>query len=295
MKRGQATRQLHAADGEVPEDTDRLDSEARIYTVESIGAVQGRGKKWFANLKMTGGFQRCQLDSGATCDVMSLKDMRRLDPAAKLLPSQTKLVLYSGQSMQSVGIFHTECVVRGKVHRLRFEIVRSGQRPLLSGETSERLGLLHFTIPEELLMVGHGSSGPLTRQQLVHAYTDVFNDPVESLPGDVHFELDPNVAPVQASPRNVPVAFRDAVKAQLDKYEADGHLTSVSEPTDWISNMVIVKQPEKLRICIDPKSLNRALKRSHYIMPTLEDVLHKLPRAHIFTLVDARDAFLQCR
>lgn len=234
MKRGQATRQLHAADGEVPEDTDRLDSEARIYTAESIGAVQGRGKKWFANLKMNGGFQRCQLDSGATCDVMSLKDMRRLDPAAKLLPSQTKLVLYSGQSMQSIGIFLTECVVRGKVHKLRFEILRSGQRPLLSGETSERLGLLHFTIPEELLMVGHGSSGPLTRQQLVHVYTDVFNDPVESLPGDVHFELDSNVAPVQASPRNVPVAFRDAVKAQLDKYEADGHLTSVSEPTDWI-------------------------------------------------------------
>lgn len=82
MKRGQATRQLHAAEREVPEDTDRSDTEAHIYTAESIGAVQGHGKKWFANLKMNGGFQRCQVDSG--------------------------------QSMQSMGIFHTECVVRGK-------------------------------------------------------------------------------------------------------------------------------------------------------------------------------------
>lgn len=129
----------------------------------------------------------------------------------------------------------------------------------------------------------------------MHTYNDVFNDPVESLPGDVHFELDTKVTPVQASPRNVPVTLRDAVKAQLDKYERDGHLTSVSEPTEWISNMVIVKQPEKLRICIDPKSLNRAIERSRYIMPTLEDVLYKLPGARIFTLVDARDAFLQCR
>lgn len=86
-----------------------------------------------------------------------------------------------------------------------------------------------------------------------------------------------------------------AVKAQLDKYEADGHMTSVTEPTDWISNMVIVKETEKLRVCIDPKHLNQALKRSHYIMPTLEDVLYKLPKARIFTLVDARDAFLQCK
>lgn len=64
MKRGQATRQLHAADGEAPVDTDGPNAEAHIYTAESIGAVQGRGKKWFANLKMNGGFQRCQLDSG---------------------------------------------------------------------------------------------------------------------------------------------------------------------------------------------------------------------------------------
>lgn len=30
-------------------------------------------------------------------------------------------------------------------------------------------------------------------------------------------------------------------------------------------------------------------------MPTLEYVLHKLPRACIFTLVDAWDAFFQCK
>jgi hypothetical protein len=29
-------------------------------------------------------------------------------------------------------------------------------------------------------------------------------------------------------------------------------------------------------------------------MPTLEDVLYKLPKARVFMLVDARDAFLQC-
>lgn len=178
---------------------------------------------------------------------------------------------------------------------LSFEIVRSSQRPLLSGDTCKRLGLMHFTIPKELLMVGHSSSEFLTRQHLIKTYDDVFNAPVESLPGEVHFELDKDVASVQSSPRYVPVALRDAVKAQLDKHETDGHLASVSEPTEWISNMVIVRQPEKLRICIDPKSLNLAMKRSHYIMPTLEDVLYKLPKARVFTLVDARNAFLQCK
>ena len=71
---------------------------------------------------------------------------------------------------------------------------------------------------------------------------------------------------VQCAPHNVPIALKVAVKAQLDKYEADGHMTSVTEPTDWISNMVIVKKPEKLRVCIDPKHRNQALKHSYYII-----------------------------
>lgn len=50
-----------------------------------------------------------------------------------------------------------------------------------------------------------------------------------------------------------------------------------------------------MRICIDPKHLNQALQRSHYHMPTLEDILFKLPKARLFTLVDVRDAFLHCR
>lgn len=126
----------------------------------------------------------------------------------------------------------------------------------------------------------------------MNTYDYVFNAPVASLPGEVHFELDRNVAPVQGASRKVPMVLGDAVKAQLDNYEKGRHLVSVSEPTEWISNMMMVRQPEKLRTCIDPKSLNLALKSSHYIMPTLEDVLHKLASSHLFTLVDARDAFL---
>ncbi|KAK7933832.1 hypothetical protein WMY93_004728 [Mugilogobius chulae] len=292
MKKARPDQRVNIADELTGEDED---ADNQIYSVETIGAVNGQGKKWFATLKINGNLQRCQLDSGATCNVMSIKDKRRLAPSIPLLPSKARLLLYSGESLNSIGIFRTECVVRGKSHMLDFEIVRCHQRPLLSGTTSVELGLMHFTIPHELNKIDQNHSVPLTKQQLIDKFADVFSGPVQSLPGEVHFELDSSVTPVQASPRNVPVALRSAVKAQLDKHERDGHITPVSEPTDWISNMVIVRQPEKLRICIDPKSLNQALRRSHYQMPTLDDVLYKLPKARVFTLVDARDAFLQCK
>lgn len=271
-----------------------------VYAVESIGAVRTRGKKWFVNLRLNGTLQKCQIDSGATCNVMSLRDKKRLAPREKLKQSNTTLKLYSDHGLPSLGVSTMDCVVRGCKYKLEFEVVNARQLPLLSGSMSEEMGLIHFTIPEELRVeelntVNHSLTKPLSRNTVITAYQDVFTGPVEALPGEVHFELDPAIQPVQCAPRNVPVAMKDAVKAQLDRYEAEGHITSVSEPTDWISNMVIVRRPEKLRICLQPHHLNRALKRSHYIMPTLEDVLYKLPKAKVFTLVDARDAFLQCK
>ena len=36
----------------------------------------------------------------------------------------------------------------------------------------------------------------------------------------------------------------------------------INEPTDWISSLVAVKKPGKLRTCIGPEDLNKTLKRN---------------------------------
>lgn len=68
-------------------------------------------------------------------------------------------------------------------------------------------------------------------------------------------------------------------------------IKKVTTPTDWISSMLTVKKPGKLRICIDPRDLNKAIKRSHYIMPTLEDILPNLANAKVFSVLDAKEGF----
>ena len=75
----------------------------------------------------------------------------------------------------------------------------------------------------------------------------------------------------------------------------EGILTPVNEPTDWGSSMVTVVKSNKLRICIDPKDLNRAIKRSHYPMPTIEEVATKLSKAKVFTVLDAKSGFWQIK
>ena len=111
----------------------------------------------------------------------------------------------------------------------------------------------------------------------------------------MHLQTNPEVAPVQHTPRKMPVALKKEIKAKLDEMEKRGIITPVTEPTDWISSMVVVKKGTKLRICLSPSDLNKALKRSHYPMPTIEEILPKLHNAKVFSVLDAADGYNQCR
>ena len=90
-----------------------------------------------------------------------------------------------------------------------------------------------------------------------------------------------------------PVTIRKEVKEKIAYLEGKGIIKKETEPTDWISSMVVVAKPNKIRICLDPKDLNKALKRPKYQMPTLEELLPKLNNAKVFSTLDAKDGFYQ--
>lgn len=133
---------------------------------------------------------------------------------------------------------------------------------------------------------------PITREALIEKYPDVFGDGVGKLAGEHHIRLDNTVDPVQHAPRRVPVALRAKVKEALEDLVKQEVIAPVTSPTAWISSMVTVpKKNGKLRICLDPKYLNRAVQREHYPLPTIEDVATRLHGAKVFTKLDARNGF----
>ena len=69
-------------------------------------------------------------------------------------------------------------------------------------------------------------------------------------------------------------------------------IAAVDTPTDWVSSLVLVEKPNgKLRICIDPKKLNKALKSNHYPLQVIEDILPDLAQAKIFSLFDVKNGY----
>lgn len=111
--------------------------------------------------------------------------------------------------------------------------------------------------------------------------------------GTLRIRTDPNVKPVQNHSRRVPVPLQKELKAKLRDMEKNGIITKVTTPTAWINNMVAVKTPSKLRVCLDPQQLNKAIYRNHFPSQTVEELAPKLSKARIFTVVDAKDGFNQ--
>ena len=51
----------------------------------------------------------------------------------------------------------------------------------------------------------------------------------------------------------------------------------VDKQTEWINSIVPVQKPDgSLRLCLDPKDLNRAIKRNQWYTRTIDDVLPQL-------------------
>lgn len=74
-----------------------------------------------------------------------------------------------------------------------------------------------------------------------------------------------------------------------------GVLAQVEEPTPWVSSLAVAtKKSGALRICIDPKHLNAALKREAYQLPILDDMLPELAQAKVFSTVDLKAGYWHC-
>ena len=111
---------------------------------------------------------------------------------------------------------------------------------------------------------------------------------------EYEIRINPSVVPVQLPPRQVPFKIRELVKAELQRMENMGVISKVTEPTEWISQMVVVAKPNgAIRVCLDPRELNKAILRQHYPMNTLEAVVSQMSDVKILSKFDATSGYWQ--
>ena len=143
---------------------------------------------------------------------------------------------------------------------------------------------------------------PLTKQDILETYADVFTR-IGKFPGlPYKFQLKPNAKPTRHAPRKVSIHLQDAFHEEIRNLEALGILEETKDVTEWVNSFVIVERKlpinssnshspghsmnKKLQICLDPRDLNEALEREPYYTCSIEEIMGKFHGMTRFTIAD---------
>ncbi|XP_052276600.1 uncharacterized protein K02A2.6-like [Dreissena polymorpha] len=136
----------------------------------------------------------------------------------------------------------------------------------------------------------------LETESIIEKYSDVLGEEIGCIPGEYEIKIDKSIEPVVHAPRPVPVAIREQLQAELKHLEKCNIIAKVTEPTQWVSSLVCVRKKNgRVRICIDPTDLNRAIRREHYPMNSFDDVATRLNGSKYFTTLDANMGYYQIK
>ena len=232
--------------------------------------VKGRNRTT-ALMKVNGCDVRFQLDSGADVNTICQRFVKK----TQVLATPQKLVMWNKTKLKPLGetILDVKNPKTGEITSTRFTVVPNGFNCLLGSTTVQEMGLITVN--------NHKFVGKVQTE----------SEDLGDL-GEAKLCVDPNVKPKILPSRRIPIALESDVQVEINRLVGAGVLVAVDEPTEWVSQMAVVRKPSgKLRICIDPQPLNVALQREHYRLPTLDDVLPKFNDAKIFTKLDVKAAY----
>jgi len=260
-----------------------VQSDVEMLHISTCNRTEGQ-TSWFKDFEIFGKQITCKLDSGAEANVMSIDTLKEFIQNPQLESTNTVLTSYTSESSRPLGKIVLPIQHHNKQYQISFFIVNQCTSTLIGLPACKQLDVLR--------RVDTLSKAPNT---ILDQYSDVFCG-LGCYPGEYHIAVDPSVMPVVNPPRRVPLSVQPKLKQKLDSLVKTGVLMKRDEPTDWVNSLLIVEKKDKsLRLCLDPRQLNLAIKREHYVIPTADDIISRLHGKSVFTIIDMKDAFWQVK
>ena len=104
--------------------------------------------------------------------------------------------------------------------------------------------------------------------------------------------INETVKPVVHPLRRVPFALRHKLKAELERLVSLNVIEKMDHPTDWVNSIVLVEiGDDSIRVCLDPKDLNKAIKREIIQLLTPEEIMSMMAGATKFAKTDTSSGY----
>ena len=191
----------------------------------------------------------------------------------------------SKKPLEVLGTFSALTKVGEAVVKAEFVVIDGEGEALLGRETAVQLGVLQLGVPVYSLK---------SKEEILHDYKGIFEG-VGKLTGfQVKLHVDPEVPAVAQPVRRTPFSLPEKVKEKIEELVAMDIIEPVEGPTPWVSPVVVVpKQNDEIRLCVDMRRGNEAIIRERYQIPTLEEVLYDLNQSTAFSKLDLKWGYHQ--
>ena len=313
-------------------DTIHIDHADEV-TEEEENSDQRRNRypSTLVKIKVNNKFVYMHVDSGAEANIMNEGCYSKLDPKPKLKSTSVKLKPYKSKPIPCKGYFTAEVAANGLNKKdVKIYVTEGNEgRNLLGKYTAFELNILeinlqaisqqgeerdkgrkvehlsyeemkkHLSSKEEGLKVLKRIKCEGNEEDMVDAlkkeFPTVFKGIGKHRFREVKLIADEDVKPMIQPMRRIPFARRDKLEEILKELEMEDVIEDVNGPTEWISNVVMTPkaEPGQMRMNIDMTGVNKAVKRTRHVIPTVEEMKVELNGMKHFSKIDLKHGYMQ--
>ena len=196
------------------------------------------------------------VDTGAYTDILDEDTFRRINHNNDIIlqPTTKRLFAYgSTDQLPMMGQFNGTISFWGNQHGVTIHVLKGSYGSLLCYKTATTLEILDLQI--------HVQDRTSLHDKLSMKYPTLFQGIVKLKDVEVKLHIDQTVAPVAQQPRRVPFHIRQKVEAELFDLEKMGIIECVNGPTPWVSLVITPEKNREVRVCVDMRMANQAIKR----------------------------------
>ena len=209
-----------------------------------------------------------------------------------LKKTNVKAFAYTAEKpVKFIGKFEAVVETRKRVAVATFHVAeKPDSGNLISANTAQELGLITLHVKNVV------SSKKRNLDSILNKHSKVFTGLGKLKKHQITLNIDETVTPKAQPQRRIPYHIRDRVKSAIEILEQDDVIEKApeSQPTPWVSPIVAVpKKDGGVRICVDMRQANTAIKRVRYPIPTVEDIRQELNGAKWFSKLDLSQAYHQ--
>lgn len=101
--------------------------------------------------------------------------------------------------------------------------------------------------------------------------------------------------PIWQPQRRLNLHLKDIVKVELQKFLDVNFIYPISDSKRVSPLVVLMKNNEKLRICVYYRELNKVTQKNHFPLPFIDQVLDTLTGKHFFSFLYGFSRYIQFR